>query len=154
MIAKDASDYDVGQYSNIKISELNAKLENVTMLYEAAQAKAAELENHLEVFQKEKKLYMEQKHKDIIDALIASRRDEMGKFSGYLDYCIEIDYSKTVEQVEKDIKEIHYNFLLKNNKAGGKKSFSAIEADVADSVSKERNAIAERYGEDIAKYFK
>jgi hypothetical protein len=154
MIAKDASAYDVEQYSNIKINELNAKLENVTAQFETAQAKVTELENHLEVFQKEKKLYMEQKHKDIIDALVASRRDEMGKFSEYLDYCIKIDYCKTVEQVEKDIKEIHYNFMLRNSKSGGKKNFSAIEADVAGNPGAEANSIAERYGEDIAKYFK
>ena len=155
MISKDVSEYDVGVYSNIRINELMTKLEEVTAQFETAQTRVVELETHLEVFEKEKKQYIEQKHKEIIDTLIASRRDEMGKFSEYLDYCIEIDYTKTVEQIEKDIKEIHYNFMLsKNKQASGKKNFSAIETEVTDSIMQEGNSIAERYGEDIAKYFK
>jgi flagellar biosynthesis chaperone FliJ len=154
MIANEASAYDVEQYSNSKTEELTAKLENVTTKLEASQAKVSELENHLEVFQKEKEQYMEQKHKDIIDTLIASRRDEMGKFSEFLEYNIKIDYRKTVEQVEKELKEIHYNFMLRNNKSGGKKNFSAIEVEVTGSTNTEADAIAARYGEDIAKYFR
>jgi hypothetical protein len=154
MIAKDVSAYDVGIYSNIKMTELTAKIDEVTSLFETAQARVLELEKHLEVFEKEKNQFLEQKHKDIVDALIASRREEMGKFSEYLDYCIKIDYTKTVEQVEKDIKEIHYNFMVKYGRPSGKKNFTAIEVDVADNTGTEGNSIAERYGEDIAKYFK
>ena len=154
MIAKDVSAYELSTYSSSKINELSTKLEETTAQYEAAKNKITELETHLAVFEKEKKQFMKQKHKDIVDTLIASRREEMGKFSEYLDYCIKIDYAKSVEQVEKDIKEIHYNFLSKSSKSGGKKSFSAIETNVADNVVLEGNSIAARYGEDIAKYFK
>jgi flagellar biosynthesis chaperone FliJ len=154
MIANDLSAYEVEHFGSSKLDELNKSLEESKAQFETAQARVAELEKHLAVFEKEKIQYMEQKHKDIIDTLVASRREEMGKFSEYLDYCIKIDYKKTVEQVEKDIKEIHYNFMLKNNKGGGKKSYSAIEVDVAEGSGVEGNSIAERYGEDIAKYFK
>jgi len=151
-ISKDVSEYDVGIYSNAKINDLMSKLEEMTGNYEASKTRIGELEGHLGVFENEKKKFLSQKHRDIIDTLIASRREEMGKYSEYLEYCIEIDYSKSIEQVEKEIKEIHYNFMLKSQ-PGGKKSFSAIEVPVATGFEGERNVLAERYGEDIAKYF-
>ena len=152
-MVRDVSEYDVGVYSNTRINELTGKLEEKTTECETAQKKITELEAHLVVFENEKKQFMAQKHKDIIDALVASRREEMGKFSEFLDYCIAIDYSKTIEQVEKEIKEIHYNFMLKTQ-PGNKKSFSAITVPVANEPTDlESTTIAERYGADIAKYF-
>ena len=155
-LVKDITEYDINFSNNAKISELTEKLEQKTAEYEAAYAKNVELEKHLVVFENEKKQYMAQKHKDIIDTLVASRKEEMGKFSEFLDYCIAIDYNKTVEQVEKDIKEIHYNFMLKTQ-PGHARNFSAITVPVANDTSGglelESNSIAERYGEDIAKYF-
>lgn len=154
MFAKDASEYDVGIHNTAEITNLTAQLASVTSKYETAQSKIVELEGHLAIFEREKKQYMEQKHRDIIDALVASRRDEMGKFSEYLEYCVDMEtkYAKTVEEVEKDLKEIHYNFMLKAQ-PGSKKSFSGIEIPVANGTGLEGSAIAERYGADMAKYF-
>lgn len=156
MIAKDASEYDVSVHSNATIADLEAQLAEVTEKLASAEGKVTELEGHLEVYEAEKKTFMAQKHKDIVDALIGSRREEMGNFSEFLDYCVVIDYSKPIETFEKELKEIHYNYMLKAApaKTGKQKmSFSAIQVGAVDSNESHTNVIAERYGVDMAKYF-
>jgi len=153
MISTDVSEYNVSVYTNTKINDLTIKLEETTGLLEAANGKIADLEGHLSVFQTEREQYNAEKHKGIIDALIASRRTEMGAYSEFLEYCIEIDYSKTVETIESEIKDIHYNFMAKNQ-AGGKKNFSAIEVPVVHNLGDEDTAIVERYGSEIASELK
>ena len=119
--------------------------------FENAQIKIAELEKHLNVYESEKKVYMENKHREVIDMLIASRREEMGKYSEYLEYCLLDHYVEDAETVDKALKEIHYNFLLgKNPKA--KTSFSAIETNIVDAPLPSGDTFAERYGDDIAKH--
>ena len=157
-IAEDTSTYDVNTSNSAKVAELTKQLAELNTEYATLKDINAELEKHLSVFEKEKKAFMEQKHRDIIDTLVASRREEMGSYSGFLEYTIEIDYSKTVEDVEKELKEIHYNFMLMNTPGGKKASFSAIQVPAPSSIEggglSESNAIADRYGADIAKYFK
>ena len=128
------------------------KLDDVTANYENAQAEIAELTKHLEVFESEKKQFMIQKHKDMVDTFIASKRDEMGKDSDFLEYCLTIDYAKEMKDIEKEVKEIHYNFMLKKN-TGGKKKFEAIETETVGETS-EYDVLVERYGEDVAKFLK
>ena len=149
-ISKDVSDYDVSIHTNAKVNDLTKKLDDVTKEFEDAQGKIKTLEKQIGIFETEKKAFMQQKHKDVIDALVASRRDEMGKDSDFLEYCLEIDYSKTVETIEKDLKEIHYNFMVKNAPKGNA-NFSAIETDIP--VGHGKSSIEERYGAEIAKYF-
>jgi hypothetical protein len=157
LIAKDVSEYDVGVYSSNRINELLLKLEEATSNFESASNEVDTLKKQLEIFEGEKKQFMVQKHKEIIDTLVASRREKLGKFSEFLDFCIDIDYSKSVDQVETALKEIDYNFMSKYWPDNKKKSFSAITTEVSgsgDGATSESGTIAERYGEDIAKYFK
>ena len=149
-ISKDVSEHDVSIHTNAKVNDLTKKLDDVTKDFEAAQGRITILEKQIGIFETEKKAFMKQKHKDVIDALVASRHDEMGRDSGFLEYCLEIDYSKTVETIEKDLKEIHYNFMVKNAPKSNAK-FSAIETALPDGHSK--SSIEERYGADVAKYF-
>ena len=151
MVSKDISDHNVADYSSSRENELMAKLDEVTSSYGEAVIEIAELKKHLAVYESEKKQYMAQKHKEIIDTLIASKRDDMGKYSEFLEYCVAIDYSKSVEDVEKELKEIHYNFML-TTKPAGKRNFSAIETEVISAETGSESLIA-RYGEENAKYF-
>ena len=146
MISKDTSDYNVENFSTK--GELTAKLADAESKYAVAQTEISTLKAQLAIFENEKKEFMAQKHKDVIDAVIAGKRAEMGKYSEFLEYHATIDYSKSVEQIEADLKEIHYKFMLKSK--GGKNEFSYTETSVPTEGD---NPIAQRYGEDVAKYF-
>ena len=152
MVSKDAAAYEVAASTSNEVKTLTAKLNELAASLGAAKAEALALKKQLAIFESEKKEYERKRHRDIIDALVASRREEMGKYSGFLDYCVALDYTKPVEAVERELKEIHYNYML-GARAGGKAAFSAIESSVADGPGEE-DEIARRYGAENAKYFK
>ena len=153
MITTDVIEYEVATHNSTELATAHRQIEALSAEHEQAKARIADLEKQLNSFQREKSAYEAQKKKDVIDALIASRRDEMGKFSEFLEYLIDMNsvYAKDPVTVENDLKEIHYNFMLKYG-SGVKRNFSAIEVPVVGADGK-KNLIAERYGADIAKYF-
>lgn len=152
MMAKDTSEHKVSVYSNTKINELMGLLNEKTVLLEAAHNTIADLEKHVNIFEKDKEQFEEQKHRSIIDALIAARRQEMGSYSEFLEYCIQIDYGKTVDEIEQELKDIHYNFMVQFS--SGKKTFSAIEIPVTNANDSEHNSLVERYGPEVADILK
>lgn len=151
MISDDTAEYKVSQYSSNTISTLTSELEEMTENYSKADKEIRRLTEQLGVFQKEKDSFMVQKHKESVDTFLSSKRDEMGHYSKFLDYCIDPDYSKTLEQIENEVKEIRYEFLDSTSK-NKKSSFSAIETTVIRTSDKD-DIIAKIYGPDIAKHF-
>ena len=152
MISKDVSAYDVGIGVGEKVAELNKEYGALKAEYETAKATIANLERHIDVYESDKQAYMRKVHRDKIDAAVNYRREEMGKDADFLEYTLHQDslYDKTLEQVEKELKEIHYNFLQRTT--GGKKGFSAIEAPVIDA-NREVSELERLYGPDVAKFF-
>ena len=151
-MSQDYSEYNVSVHTNTLVNELTSKLAEVSDAYESARTKISEMENHLSIYEAEKQQFAAKNHKDIIDALIATRREEMGQFSEYLEYCLKIDYNKSIEEIEKELKEIHYNFMVLGQQSN-KHSFSAKPVAVVGDItlSPEIKELADRYGEDIAR---
>jgi hypothetical protein len=154
-ISKDTSARDVEIYSNEKISDLTLKLNEKTANYDAAVIEIAELKNALASYEREKEQFIAQKHKEMIETIIFSKRDEMGKFSEYLEYCLEMDahFAKERDVVEKEIKDIHYNYLNRNN-PNNKQTFEAINTAITGTnADTSEDTFVERYGEENVKYF-
>jgi hypothetical protein len=152
-ISKDTSESDIAAYSSNEIKGLEKKLNDMTEQYGLASVEIEKLKKQLSVFEKDKKQYEEKNHRNIINALMDSRRSEMGNYSEFLEYVNCIDYAKSEETVAAELKEIHYNYMLKNSPTA-KKQFSAIETNSITEEDKSYAVLAERYGEDMAKYFK
>ena len=153
-VTNDVVEYEVANHNSLELMEARRQIEELSAEKQRAEARIAELEKMAASYERKQQEFEAQKKKDIIDTLIASRRDEMGKFSEFLEYCIDMKsvYSKDPMSVERDLKEIHYNYMLKFN-PGNKKAFSAVEVPVIGADG-QRDAIAERYGAEVAKYFK
>jgi len=152
LVSKDFSEHAVNIHSSKEIDGLNASLKEATENYTAMKTECDKLKRQLEIYEKDKEQFEARKHKDVIDALIQSRREEMGRFSNFLEYSMKIDYSKDVPTVERELKDIHYDFMVMNNPAA-KKVFSAIETEVSNAPS-EYDVLVARYGEENAKHFR
>jgi hypothetical protein len=152
MFTDDTCEFRLGVHTTERINDLTGVIAKHEAKIAEYEARIPELEKQIGLYEKDKEAYMKQKHKDLIDTVIAGHREEMGKFSDYMEYCLSVDYTKTVEEHEKALKEIRYNFLDKNS-TKNKTNFSAIETSVAGGGSESISVIAEQYGEDMAKFF-
>ena len=149
---KNVSTYQVKQKEDELVEKYEAIIAEKDVKYGEITAEVDTLKKHLAVYENEKKEYMAKKHRDEIDTLIRSKAEEMDKFSEFIMYRNEINYSKDIATVEKELKEIRYNFL--DSKSGQtSKKFSAIETEVVEDSSSDDNATA-RWGENITKHLK
>jgi hypothetical protein len=144
----------VSVHESAQSNDLRAKLEDVTGKYEAAEQTVQNLTRQLDIFQKEKETAAVQRHRDEIDAKVKLWGEKIGKYSGYLEYCLTIDYTKKVEEIEKEFEAIHYESLQKGS-SFKRNSFAAIETvPVGENGASEDEMLIARYGAEITKHLK
>ncbi len=154
LFAKDTSDFNVGAFSSQRTNELMTKVEELESKCSDYEVTVEKLTKQLGIYETQQKAHEIDKHKSIIDAIVASKREEMGKYSEFMEYCQDpaVLYAKTEDAVRAELKDIHYNFMVKS-KPNNKATFAAIETGIPQDMNLDQ-ALVERYGEDIAKAIK
>ena len=148
-VADETAEYKVEQYSSNQIETLTTDLSAMTDKYNEAVAENTRLSEQLGVFQKEKDAYAAELHKNAVDVFIAASAEEMGKYSKFLEYCVDVDYTKELDAIKAEVKEIRYTYLESKAEKPEKfsRNFSVQHTDPATGVDA---IIAARYGNRIA----
>lgn len=151
-ISEDVSNFKVGCYSSKTIQDLEGQLQTTTEAYNIAKGEIERLSKQVGIYEKEKNNFIAEKKKAEVDSIVAIYSSLMGKFSDFMKYEMEIDYSKSVEEVEKELKIMYGDFMIQNNKQGkNAASFNLISNPVI-VVDEKKSGIVERYGEEFANF--
>ena len=141
----DAAKAFAEQYE-AKFNELGASYQSLKAEYDAMQADYTRLREADE----SRKL---EKHKAEIDAVLGEYAVKIGRNPKYLVYRAKVDYSKSVEDVKKDLVIIAGEAMMDKNT---KQSFSyePVEAGCAQPKLNERYSAENRYGNLLDKFKK
>lgn len=151
MISLDFATFKVAEHQSDAITKLTNDLDTMTINYTNAQLEIEELKKQVGVFEKEKDIISKQQHKNSIDLVINTYAEIMGKDSDFLAYRANVDYSESVENIEKELKIIHSDFNMKNLK---KHSFNANYeiCGVVGNKNLREDPMRERYGDAFDKF--
>lgn len=133
--------------------EYSKKVDELTNSYDTllAEFKAMEVDyNRLREADEDHKFSL---HKAEIDGVIGEFKSQIGMYPKYLVYCSKVDYSKTAEEVRKELTLIAGEAAINKN---GKRNFTYEPTEARCSLSKngKRYAAENRYGNLFDKFKK
>lgn len=105
----------------------------------------------LETFRAAAAEQKEQEHKDAIDEVVAEFSKKLGKVADFLIYKARLDYSKSVEEVRKDLTLMAGKSMMNNSSKG---TFSYTPVSTTFSNHKNTDMTTSRYGHLLDKYAK
>lgn len=141
----DAAKAFAEQYE-AKFNELGVSYQSLKAEYDAMQADYTRLREADE----SRKL---EKHKAEVDAVLSEYAVKIGRNPKYLVYRAKVDYSKSVEDIKKDLVIIAGEAMMdKNTKQNF--SYEPVEAGCAQPKSNERYSTENRYGNLLDKFKK
>lgn len=142
-ISEDAANYKLETTNNIENKELKDANAELAYSLENVTGEIDRLKAQIVAFEKEKAALVANHHKNNIDNIIAQWEGHMSKYSYFMEYKADIDYKKTIEEVEKDLKLLFADYtILENNRT---RKF-AIETSSVKSTDIE-DLVTERYGD-------
>lgn len=148
-MSEDAATFKLNTTNDQEMKKLKEEHEETFAALEVANNEVARLKAQLLTFEKEKNVLLANNHKNNINNIVAQWEEQMGNYSFFMEYKAAIDYKRSVEEVEKDLKLLFADFTMMQ--ASKKRKF-AIETNVArendmDSVVTERYGDLSIYGE-------
>ena len=105
----------------------------------------------LETFRAAAAEQKEQEHKDAIDEVVAEFSKKLGKVADFLIYKARLDYSKSVEEVRKDLTLMAGKSMMNNSSKG---NFSYTPVFTTFSNHKDTDKTTSIYGHLLDKYAK
>ena len=105
----------------------------------------------LETFRAAAAEQKEQEHKDAIDEVVAEFSKKLGKVADFLIYKARLDYSKSVEEIRKDLTLMAGKSMMNNSSKG---TFSYTPVSTTFSNHKNTDKTTSRYGHLLDKYAK
>ena len=136
-----AEKFDLEKASVIK--EFTEKIEKITADYEAVKSKLDSAQKQLSTYMAAEQKAAEDKHKAEINAVIDKYADKLYNNADYLMYKTKVDYSKTPEEIDRDMLVI----LGKANMNSNKQTFSAASWGTRGNPTSNGNVAGGRYGD-------
>jgi len=128
----------------------NLKIDEMAENYESLSNELQIANNKLKTFEAEKKEREKAAHKEEIDSIVKRYSAKIGRYPKFLVYKAKIDYSKTSDEVEKELSLMAGQAVMEDNK---KVSFSytPIETDIK---RRSPSPTSSKYGHLLDKYIK
>ena len=131
-------------------SEFDAKLQEIKAQYDELDKNYTEAMKELNVFRASDNKRKEEEHKQAIDAIVNEFAKKLEKVPEFLVYKARLDYSKSIDEVSKDLTLMAGKSLMDKTKANF--SYSPVSTVLSNKANKSQTT--ERYGHLLDKYKK
>lgn len=139
------------EISKIYQEEYNSKIEEMTQAYADLKAEFDKASEELNKFRQADEARKVAAHKAEIDTVVAQYEKKIGKLAEFLCYRAKLDYTKSVEEVTKELTLMVGRTAMDKN---GKSTFSynPVVAGVSAKSAENKYASEDRYGHLLDKY--
>lgn len=139
------------EISKVYQEEYNSKIEEMTQAYADLKAEFDKASEELNKFRQADEARKEAAHKAEIDTVVAQYEKKIGKLAEFLCYRAKLDYTKSVEEVTKELTLMVGRTAMDKN---GKSTFSynPVVAGVSAKSAENKYASEDRYGHLLDKY--
>lgn len=139
------------EISKVYQEEYNSKIDEMTQAYAELKKEFDIASEELNKFKQADKARKEAAHKAEIDAVVEQYEKKIGRLAEFLCYRAKLDYTKSVEDVTKELTLMVGRTAMDKN---GKSTFSynPVVAGVSTKGSESKYASTERYGTLLDKY--
>lgn len=131
-------------------AEFDAKLQEIKAKYDELDKNYTEAMKELNVFRASDNKRKEEEHKQAIDAIVNEFAKKLEKVPEFLVYKARLDYSKSIDEVSKDLTLMAGKSLMDKTKANF--SYSPVSTVLSNKANKSQTT--ERYGHLLDKYKK
>ena len=147
----EATENALADYEARIKKEYNEANEELVAQYRALNEQYELAMKELETFRAAAAEQKEQEHKDAIDEVVAEFSKKLGKVADFLIYKARLDYSKSVEEIRKDLTLMAGKSMMNNSSKG---TFSYTPVSTTFSNHKNTDKTTSRYGHLLDKYAK
>ena len=139
------------EISKVYQEEYNSKIEEMTQAYADLKAEFDKASEELNKFRQADEARKVAAHKAEIDTVVAQYEKKIGKLAEFLCYRAKLDYTKSVEEVTKELTLMVGRTAMDKN---GKSTFSynPVVAGVSAKSAENKYASEARYGHLLDKY--
>ena len=139
------------EISKVYQEEYNSKIEEMTQAYADLKAEFDKASEELNKFRQADEARKVAAHKAEIDTVVAQYEKKIGKLAEFLCYRAKLDYTKSVEEVTKELTLMVGRTAMDKN---GKSTFSynPVVAGVSAKSAENKYASEDRYGHLLDKY--
>lgn len=140
----------LASYTEKLNAEFDAKLQEIKAQYDELDKNYTEAMKELNVFRASDNKRKEEEHKQAIDAIVNEFAKKLERVPEFLVYKARLDYSKSIDEVNKDLTLMAGKSLMDKTKANF--SYSPVSTVLSNKANKSQTT--ERYGHLLDKYKK
>ena len=140
----------LASYTEKLNAEFDAKLQEIKAQYDELDRNYTEAMKELNVFRASDNKRKEEEHKQAIDAIVNEFAKKLERVPEFLVYKARLDYSKSIDEVNKDLTLMAGKSLMDKTKANF--SYSPVSTMLSNKANKSQTT--ERYGHLLDKYKK
>lgn len=138
-------------YTQKLTDEFNAKYDEMKDSFEELNKNYQEAMKELSAFKAADSARKEKEHKDAIDSIVDSFAKKLGRIPEFLIYKARLDYSKTTDEVQKELTLMAGKSIMDNQT---KANFAYTPVSTTLSNNNQTNNTSDRYGNLLDKFMK
>jgi len=149
-ISQNMATYSVEIYESELVNKLREELTAKDVEFENLKATNTVQTEQLSLLAREKADLQSKNHMDAIDTIVNTYASIIANCGDFDEYRARLDYSKSVEEVEKDLKLIYATYSLAKDKRTAK--FSQSHSGIVENANLQIDPMRVRYGNAFDNY--
>lgn len=144
------TDKAMNEFTKTLQEEFNGKVDEIKAQYEELDKNYQQAMEELSVFRNSEAARKEKEHKDSIDAIVESFSKKLGRVPEFLIYKARLDYSKTVDEVQKELTLMAGKSVM-DNQTKANFAYTPVSTTLSKN-NKKTNTDSSRYGHLLDKF--